>query len=139
MNALTIGPGSPLGELTIEGFKVCLQGGLVAGTKYLALFEDDPGTSRANELSGGGYQALAVALSQWNVGASNGHATLNEALSYAVATADLPDVMWVGLVDQQIGGNLLWRRTFDNNPPDPEIQDVLRFQANSLRISLAID
>ena len=127
------------GTITPAGSVLCLKSGLLSGDRYLSLHTDDPGTNRANEVSGGSYAAQLIALSGWTIDGTTGIATLNKIITYGVQTSNLPDVMWVALCSSLTGGDVLWKVAFSNNPDDPGLGDTLRFAASAVTIGLTTD
>ena len=126
------------GLIPAGGLSLCLKGGLLNGNRYASLHTGDPGTTRANEYSGGSYEAELIVLSNWTIN-SSGIASLNAIISYDVLTTDLPDAMWVALNTSKTGGTTVWARAFNNNPDDPEIGDTLSWPVGSLTIGLTTD
>ena len=135
---LRVVPNADLGKLTLEGWKLCLKGGLLNGNRYLGLHDAAPGTNRANELSGGAYVAQLVNLSNWTISTTNGNAVLNAKVTWPTMTVDQPDVTHLSLCDSASGGNVLWATALTNNPADPNIGDQFSIAVNNLTITLPV-
>ena len=143
-----------MGTLTTTGSTVCMNEGLVSGTRYLILSsgttpdagdgstDDDGNFINTDGTTGYGASrtpvGIAVTEGQWSldtVSTTQRRARNNVALNYGVQSANLPDPMSVALTDGSgHGSNILWYWTVTAD--DPGLGDALSWGTNSLSIEL---
>jgi len=105
-------------------------------TVYVALYTSNPtAADTGTEVSGGDYARQAVTFGAPT--SVNGKQTITNSsiITFPAATADWGTITHVGIRDAATGGNLLYYGAVDN-PRSILKNDVFKFQANSLSLSL---
>ena len=124
------------GAVTARGLRKAYESGLVSGTTYLGIFENQPSGGSPGAID----DRVAVAAATWveNSSAQN-NVRNNSILNYGVQATDVAQPMWLGLYDASTGGNLLWEDQLDTTPEDPDVGATLSIAANAVSIGFTID
>ena len=86
-----------------------LNSSLRSGTYYLALFLTDPTpNATGTEASGGGYARKIISFDAPALVNGRQQVKNQGSVDYGVITADIGDIAYWGILDSQVGGNLLW-------------------------------
>ena len=99
---------------------------------YLALYTTDPTKENTGlEVAGASYDRQQLIMGEPSVGVS----TNSSQVTYAVATTVWGVVGWVGIFDQQVGGNLLYFAQLDN-AKNILTGDQLRLKTDEIKLTL---
>ncbi len=122
--------------LTPTGARAALSTGLLARDIYLGLHTEVPTVD--NELTGHAYARVVVASDGWTVtdDADSGDARNATAIAFPTPTGAWADPTHVGLWDAATAGTLLAWAALADDVAAPTTDDVVRFVAGGLDISL---
>lgn len=104
---------------------------LLAG-RYVSLHTGDPGTTGANEVSGGSYARQAATFTQ--SGSNPTVASNNGTIQYPTATAAWGTVTHFGLWTAASGGNYLGGGAV-TTPKSIDTDDIARWEATKLSVT----
>lgn len=99
---------------------------------YLALYTTDPTKENTGlEVAGASYDRQKLVMGE----PSDGVSLNTSQVTFAVATTVWGVVGWVGIFDQQVGGNLLYFTQLDN-AKNILTGDQLRLKTNEIKLTL---